>query len=52
MNSQDDKDDKIDGPIGKPSQAEGGEPGPASQAAEPLPGEGHPSPADGGEPDA
>lgn len=44
--------DKIDGPTGKPSQAEGGEPGTASQASEPLPAEGHPSQAEGEDPDA
>jgi hypothetical protein len=43
--------DKIDGPTGKPSQAEGADPDQpkGSQASEPLPAEGHPSPADGGE---
>lgn len=45
--------EQIDGPTGKPSQAEGADPDrpEGSQAAEPLPAEGHPSPADGGEPD-
>tara|TARA_R110002020_G_scaffold46850_8_gene133436 strand:- start:1630 stop:1821 length:192 start_codon:yes stop_codon:yes gene_type:complete len=54
-NARDESDvEEIDGPTGKPSQAEGSDPDQpkGSQAAEPLPAEGHPSPADGGELDA
>ena len=47
MNSQD---QRIDGPTGKPSQAEGEDPDRAAQDA-PLPAEGHPSQAEGEDPD-
>jgi hypothetical protein len=47
MNSHD---RSIDGPTGKPSQAEGEAPG-AAEEHEPLPAEGHPSQAEGGDPD-
>ena len=47
MNAQD---RPIDGPTGKPSQAEGEAAG--SDAQTPLPAEGHPSQAEGEDPDA
>jgi hypothetical protein len=40
----------IEGPTGKPSQAEGEAPDAAAQD-EPLPAEGHPSQAEGEDPD-
>lgn len=43
MNPQE---DRIDGPTGKPSQAEGEDPDRSDQE-EPLPAEGHPSQAEG-----
>ena len=48
MSSQD---GKIDGPTGKPSQAEGEDPDRDAQPA-PEPAEGHPSQAEGEDPDA
>ena len=47
MNSHD---RPFEGPTGKPSQAEGEDPG-ASPQDEPLPAEGHPSQAEGEDPD-
>ncbi|MCP2637637.1 hypothetical protein K0817_013845 [Microbacterium sp. HD4P20] len=43
-------DDQIDGPIGKPSQAEGEDPD-RTEDHTPLPAEGHPSQAEGDDPD-
>lgn len=44
------QDSQIDGPTGKPSQAEGEDPD-RSAASEPLPADGHPSQAEGEDPD-
>lgn len=44
------RDAGIEGPTGKPSQAEGEDPN-GSTAQEPLPAEGHPSQAEGEDPD-
>ena len=45
----DSHDRPLEGPTGKPSQAEGEDPG--APAQEPLPAEGHPSQAEGEDPD-
>lgn len=41
------EDSQIDGPTGKPSQAEGEDPDRPDETSTPLPAEGHPSQAEG-----